>query len=95
MANRQRYPCPCCGNYPLTDEPPGAFLCCDVCWWENDPIQYDDPGYRGGANHPSLAEAREYFRTIQVSAPDLKHLARPPRLEELPESNPPFGAPHA
>jgi hypothetical protein len=81
------YPCPCCGNFTLSDEPPGTFLCCDVCWWEDDPVQFADPSYRGGANVPSLTEAREYFKAIQVSNPDLKHLARPPRPEELPEHN--------
>jgi hypothetical protein len=55
-----------------------------VCWWEDDPIQFADPDYRGGANQPSLNEARENFQNLQVSDPSLRHLARPPRREELP-----------
>jgi hypothetical protein len=69
-----RYPCPCCGNLTLDEEPPGTWLICEVCWWEDDPVQFEDPEYRGGANGPSLNEAREYFRNIGVSAPE--HLAR-------------------
>jgi hypothetical protein len=69
-----RYACPCCGNLSLDEEPPGTRLVCDVCWWEDDPVQSADAEYRSGANGPSPNEAREYFRTIGVSAPE--HLAR-------------------
>jgi hypothetical protein len=65
-----RYPCPCRGNLTLDEEPPGTWLICEVCWWEDDPVQFEDPEYRGGANGPSLNEARRYFRTIGVSAPE-------------------------
>jgi hypothetical protein len=33
-------------------------------WWEDDPVQSADPNYRGGANHPSLNEAKENFRNL-------------------------------
>ena len=80
-----RYPCPCCGNPTLDEKPPGTWLICEICWWEDDPVQFEDPEYRGGANGPSLNEAREYFRSIGVSSPE--HLARirredPSRLPE-------------
>jgi hypothetical protein len=52
----------------------GTWLICEVCWWEDDPVQFEDPEYRGGANGPSLNEARRYFRTIGFSGPE--HLAR-------------------
>ena len=50
-------------------------------------FQFADPDYRGGANNPSLNEARENFRKIQVSDPSLKPRARPPRPDELPNRN--------
>jgi len=78
-----RYACPCCGYYTLLAEPPGAFAICEVCWWEDDPIQFDDPDYTGGANKPSLNQAREHFQRIGVSDPRLKGHERPPRPEEL------------
>jgi hypothetical protein len=37
------------------------FDTCDVCGWEDDPIQNDDPNYDGGANHISLNEAKQAF----------------------------------
>lgn len=69
-----RYPCPCCGKPTLDEKPPGTWLICDICWWEDDPVQFENPEYRGGANGPSLNEARQHFHTIGVSAPE--HLAR-------------------
>ena len=64
------YPCPCCGKLTLDEEPPGTWLICEVCWWEDDPVQFADPGYRGGANRVSLNEARSYFRAIGTSSPE-------------------------
>ena len=79
-----RFACPCCGNLTLAGEPPGTFLLCEVCWWEDDPIQFDRPDYVGGANAPSLEQAREFFKSIGVSDPQLKGQERAPRREELP-----------
>ena len=80
----ERFACLCCGFYTLDEEPPGTFLLCEVCWWEDDPVQSADPDYRGGANGPSLNEARRFFRTIGVSDPALKGKERLPRPNELP-----------
>ena len=79
-----RFPCPCCGNLTLPGEPPGTFLLCEVCWWEDDPVQFATPDYEGGANAPSLNQAREFFQSIGVSDPHLKGHERPPRPDELP-----------
>lgn len=35
---------------------------CPVCYWENDPIQNDDPDLQGGANKISLNAGKENFR---------------------------------
>jgi hypothetical protein len=79
------YLCPCCGNSSLDEKPPGTWLICEVCWWEDDPVQFADADLRGGANRVSLNEARLYFKTIGVSSPEHRdHLKRedPPRLPE-------------
>lgn len=47
--------CPVCGEEPLA-----AFEICG-CGWQNDPVQYDDPDYSGGANRMSLNEARKAY----------------------------------
>ena len=80
----RRFPCPCCGYFTLSEEPPGTFCHCEVCWWEDDPVQFADPAYEGGANAPSLLQAQEFYRTIGVSDPHLKGHERSPRANEMP-----------
>ncbi|WP_082551703.1 CPCC family cysteine-rich protein [Massilia sp. Root351] len=49
-------PCPCCGS-KVIDEP-GAYEICEICHWEDDPVQSSNPAYAGGANKGSLLDAR-------------------------------------
>ncbi|WP_083965581.1 CPCC family cysteine-rich protein [Dokdonella koreensis] len=59
MTDNVRYihfPCPCCGERRLTAV--GAYEVCPVCDWEDDPAQSQDPDLAGGANAPSLNQAR-------------------------------------
>lgn len=53
-------PCPCCGH--LTLSAVGCYEICEVCGWEDDPVQSADIEYRGGANSESLQEARARWR---------------------------------
>lgn len=50
------FPCPCCGSRTIGE--PGTHEVCDVCGWEDDPVQSADPDYAGGANTESLNAAR-------------------------------------
>ncbi|RYH33154.1 MAG: hypothetical protein EON54_20535 [Alcaligenaceae bacterium] len=59
----QLNPCPCCGQ--LTLDEVGGFEICDVCGWEDDPVQSSAPDYAGGANKESLNEARKQWQTKQ------------------------------
>jgi hypothetical protein len=49
-------PCPCCGQRVL--EELGNYEICDVCGWEDDPVQSSDPDFEGGANEQSLNQAK-------------------------------------
>ena len=51
--------CPVCGQYDFEED--NDFDVCEVCGWENDGVQLDDPEYSGGANSMSLNEARAAF----------------------------------
>lgn len=46
--------CPVCDTDNKSDFPDYGF--CDECSWQNDPVQLDDPHYKGGANRLSLNE---------------------------------------
>ena len=81
-----RYPCPCCGYLTLPEPPPGTYEICEVCFWEDDAVQFDDPDYTGGANTVSLRQARDNYRALGVSEPRFKANVRAPRPEEQPEA---------
>ena len=49
----QRIKCPCCGMTAVRE-----YEICEVCDWENDPVQRMKPDFPGGANRMSLNEAR-------------------------------------
>lgn len=53
--------CACCGKYEL--EMPDYDVC-EICGWEDDPLQNMKPDYRGGANKMSLNQARENWEKI-------------------------------
>ena len=57
------YTCPCCGYKTLEEKPPGTFNICQLCGWEDDAVQFDNPDYEGGANSESLREAQHNFIT--------------------------------
>jgi len=79
-----RWLCPCCGYRTLAEEPPGSYLICPVCFWEDDPVQFDEPNRRGGANGVSLNEARNNFRAFGASDERSKRRVRPPTTDEQP-----------
>lgn len=49
--------CPVCGKYTFDED----YDICDVCGWENDPVQYNDHNYKGGANFMSVNEAKAAY----------------------------------
>lgn len=52
-----RRKCPVCGKFEFEEE--GCYDICEVCGWEDDPIQANNPDYEGGANKLSLNQAKE------------------------------------
>ena len=53
----KEYPCPCCG-FLMFGGPPGTYEICQVCGWEDDPVQLRFPAMGGGANKLSLAQSQ-------------------------------------
>ena len=84
MSGSERFACPCCGFLTLAEQPPGTYALCPVCWWEDDGVQFANPDRRGGANAPSLNEARANFRRVGASDPDLLSEVRPATPDEVP-----------
>lgn len=80
-----RWPCACCGYCTLSAEPgSGSFDICPVCGWEDDPVQFGDPFFLGGANKPSLFEARTCFQHHGYSNEESRILCRRPKPDDEP-----------
>lgn len=62
-----KYTCPCCGYKTLDEEPPGTYEICLLCFWEDDPVQFEDLDYEGGANGISLRAAQHNVMRFGVS----------------------------
>lgn len=84
MAEPHRYPCPCCGYLTLDEPAPGTYAICKVCFWEDDPVQFDDLAFEGGANDVSLDQARMNFREHGAAELRFKSHVRPPHPDEIP-----------
>ena len=60
MEEERKSLCPCCGESYVDGE--HNYDVCEICFWEDDPVQFSDPDYRGGANEMSLNEARAAWK---------------------------------
>lgn len=77
------YKCPCCRNLTLPEQPPGTYLICEVCYWEDDLIQYNDIYYCGGANKICLFQARLNYLKIGASSPEFLSMVRKSQANEV------------
>lgn len=59
--------CICCGLGYVDD---GGDDICNVCGWQDDDIQNDDPDFTGGANALSLNDYRKEFKKRRVQNPN-------------------------
>ncbi|SFT05174.1 CPCC family cysteine-rich protein [Marininema halotolerans] len=80
----ERSPCPCCGYLTFDEDSLGEYEICDVCFWEDDPIQRENPTVAGGANVESLEQARANFVRIGAMSIGLIKHVRKPLPEEIP-----------
>jgi hypothetical protein len=78
----ERFFCPCCGYATLGEAPPGTFEICDICFWEDDDVQFRDPLATAGANRVSLTEAQANFIQYGVSELRFREHVRSPKSDE-------------
>jgi Cysteine-rich CPCC len=62
--DKSEFLCPVCEQGTFSG--PGTYEICDVCKWENDPVQLAKPDLAGGANKLSLKQARRAFLSSQA-----------------------------
>ncbi|KQN97049.1 CPCC family cysteine-rich protein [Paenibacillus sp. Leaf72] len=78
----EKYSCPCCKYLTLSEEPPGTFEICPVCYWEDDNLQYAEPDRVGGANSICLREAKSNFKDYGAISLEFLDAVRLPLEEE-------------
>lgn len=64
------------------EEPPGTYNICQVCFWEDDPIQFENPDYEGGANQVSLRQGQKNFQEFGACDVDATKMVRKPNIDE-------------
>jgi len=65
-----KFPCPCCGAETIKQ--PRMYDVCTICYWEDDPDQYEDPNDDLGANTLSLNQYRLQWQSTQQPKQDKK-----------------------
>lgn len=78
-----KYKCPCCGSYTYEDEPNGNYNICPVCFWEDDPVAYDDIKEVCSCNGVSLVQAQKNFLLFGASRIDMKQYVRNATADEM------------
>jgi hypothetical protein len=82
-----KFACPCCGYKTLGEKPGGTYNICEVCFWEDDPVQLDEPDYEGGANRVSLKQGQRNFQEFGACNRDMVKNVRRPNLDEGRDDN--------
>lgn len=87
LVTMKTFACPCCGYKTFDHEPDGSYNICGVCFWEDDPIQLEDPDYEGGANPMSLRQAQRNFLEFGACSREMLRNVRPPAKPEQRDEN--------
>jgi hypothetical protein len=69
------FTCQCCGYKTLVDNEHNYEIC-PICFWEDDPIQFENPFMAGGANEVSLITAQKNFILFESSEKRFKRNVR-------------------
>jgi hypothetical protein len=86
--DRTLYPCPCCGYYTLTAKPPGTYLICPICCWEDDGDIRQLYGDRiSRSNQVSLPEAQRNFLAFGACEKQWLDWVRQPTVEDVRDPN--------
>ncbi len=84
MNIEQLYPCPCCGYRTLNFEPPGTYLICPTCFWEDDGDTIRTHGHDWvKSNEVCLRQAQRNFIAFGACEPQWLKDVRSPKLDDV------------
>jgi hypothetical protein len=87
LLSNGKFFCNCCGYNTLTQFPDGTYEVCEICYWEDDKTQTDNPDYVSGANNVSLNEARSNYEQSGVSDLALLQYVRKASANDIRKNN--------
>lgn len=70
--------CPCCDYATCDKEDRLNYQICPICYWEDDPVQFKNPNFEGGANSVSLIQARGNFEKFGACEKEMVEKVRRP-----------------
>ncbi|MBA5793743.1 hydrolase [Flavobacterium sp. xlx-214] len=70
--------CKCCGYNTLTHFPNGTYEICEICFWEDDIYQTENPNEEYGPNRVSLIQGRKNFESFGACEFEMKINVRKP-----------------
>lgn len=70
--------CPCCGYDSFDKNDRGNYSICPICFWEDDPKQFNEPDMEGGANRVSLYTGQINYEEYGACAKELIRNVRKP-----------------
>lgn len=83
LSNGSCMTCPCCGYKTLAE----GWAICEICGWEYDPFQMEDPDDASGANTMSLREAQASLKKCGAKSPLHTDLVRRPTAADKKDPN--------
>lgn len=75
---KTKFYCPCCGYDTFIEKPTGTYQICGICFWEDDPVQFEDLNFKGGANKVSLIQGQRNFEKFGACEKDMETNVREP-----------------
>ena len=82
-----KFACPCCGHKSYFEKPGGTYGICQICYWEDDPYQIENPDEDCGANPISLRQAQKNYLDFGACEENMKKNVRQPLINEPKDRN--------
>lgn len=78
-----KYFCRCCNYNSLNEFPNGTYEICEICFWEDDTYQTENPNDEGGPNRVSLIQARKNYEEFGACEFDMKKNVQKPTKKHI------------
>ena len=72
MNDEKLHPCPCCGYLTLNQPPPGTYLICPICCWEDNGEPTDEWDYWWSTSNKEVSLDRAQTNFLEFGACDLE-----------------------